>query len=371
LSEELRLTSKKGGDWDLGGKLDWLVGAITYHSEFDVSQPVAVFGTLSSEYYAQKLESNAVFGTATYHITDQWSFSGGVRNTHDEKDFFGYPSGYTPASTVSLSHDWVNTSYDAETKYKLTDDKMVYARFAQGYRSGGMTLGGTPQDTSLFEPETVNSYEVGAKTEWLNHRLMANISAFLSNYDNLQLSVTEPSATGEGFAEVIRNAAAARIEGAEAELQWRAFDPLTLRLNGGYLDAHYTSFYADLVGDGVVTNNNGLRLPFAPKYSGSTSADYALPIGRFGSFTLTGTLNYVGAHTTAPADIQVGAQDGYETVDVSLLYKSPDQRFSVTGYVKNLFNRNYIIAGEDVSNVALYQVYGPPRIAGVRFAAKL
>jgi outer membrane receptor for ferric coprogen and ferric-rhodotorulic acid len=155
----------------------------------------------------------------------------------------------------------------------------------------------------------------------------------------LQLSVTEPSATGQGFAEVIRNAAGARIEGAEVEVLGRPLEALTLKVNAGYLDAHYTSFYGDLVGNGVITNNNGLRLPYAPKYSGSAGADYVTPLSRFGSFTLGGTVNYVGAHTTSPADLPVEDQNGYAVVDIQAMYKSQDQRYEVTGYVKNPVNR--------------------------------
>src|SRR5690606_24984741 len=104
--------------------------------------------------------------------------------------------------------------------------------------------------TPVFAPETVDSYEVGFKTEWLDRRLIANLAIFYSDYKDLQRDTVQSDGSG-GIAQGVQNAANATIQGVELETQFRVTEALSFRAAVGYLDAQYDDFIAD-IGTGVV-----------------------------------------------------------------------------------------------------------------------
>lgn len=367
-SQELRLASNKSGA-ATGGQLDWVFGGLIYDSKFDLEQPVAVFGTVADQFGHQTLRSYALFGQATYHITDAWSISAGARQSWDKKRYLGIQPGYPPASEVDVRARFDNFSVEASTEYRVTRDHLVYVRFAQGYRAGGINGGAaSPETVTPFDPETVDSYEIGAKTEWLDRHLVVNLALFQNDYKDLQREVVLPSTAG--FTTVIRNAANARIKGAELEVVMRPSDQFNVRASYGYLDAKYRSFFADILGTGVAIDNSFLRLPFTPKHSISFGADYTVPMGDGSKLMLAAQLNMKSSYTVNPTDTQVGNEDGYETVDLSARYDFMDGKLGVEAYARNLFGAHYIVAAENVGGAASYQIDGPRATYGGRLFFK-
>ncbi len=371
-SQELRIASDPDGGLDFGGKLDWLLGIFYYRSKWDLVLPVSAFGGPKLAQYAdQTLDSYAVFGQSTYHFSEKLSISGGFRQSWDQKKFSGVQSGFPLSTRVNLDDDWSNFSFETGLEYQITPDHLLYGRFSQGYRSGGIDSGvANPADVDTFDAETVDAYEIGAKTEWFDRRLIVNLALFYNDYDDLQTYVLQPSQAGSGFSSKIENAASASIKGVEMEVVLQATDNLTMQVSLGYLDAEYRDYVADLIGNGIATDNSDMRLPFTPKRTASFIAGYTLPFVLEGSLTLRGAVNYKSKHTLAPLDIPVSQEDGYTTADVSLRYDFANKKVGFELYVQNMFDSKYLIAGENVSNLVHWQVDGQRRNYGGRIFLK-
>src|SRR5262249_44672524 len=128
----------------------------------------------------------AVFGQAGYQLTDALNVSAGVRYTEDEKELHGVVTPFP----VSVSTSDENVSWDLSAVYQLTPDANVYARIANGFRAP--TIQG--RDVAFFNPpsvadsETIQSYEIGMKTDLMNRRLRLNGDVFFYTIEDQQFS---------------------------------------------------------------------------------------------------------------------------------------------------------------------------------------
>lgn len=362
ISQELRLSSN-GNE-----ALDWVFGAYYLQSEHDLKEPLDVFGARVTTMQEQTLDSYAVFGHGIYHLTDRWSMSAGGRQTWDDKRASAVAAGFDESTRVHVENDWSNFSFEAGTEFRFTSDHLGYFRYAQGYRSGGIAQVSNPDDVFMFEPETVDSFEMGIKATWLDRRLQTNFAIFYSDYSDLQRDVVKPAANS-GFTQTIENAASATIQGAELEITAALTDALTLRSAIGYLDAAYDEFPADLIGDGNVVDNRDLALPFTSEWTAWLAADYVLSVGQHGSLTLTPEVSYRSSFNANPLDIQVGAQDTFALFNVSATYTPASDRWGATVYLRNAFDEYYIEAGEPTGNITSWQVEGLRRHWGMRLFA--
>jgi len=376
-SQEIRLASDRGHAAS-AGDLDWVVGAYYLNYKFHLIEPVYVFGALSpgDPDRAQTLNSEAAFGQGIYHITDKWSLSVGGRQSWDDKVATVIYTPFVASSTnpcvlpngsqgtvtatsctVKPSANFSNFSAEAGTEYKISRDVMTYFRFSQGYRSGGINADAAePIAVVNFHDEKINSFEIGVKSEFLDHRLRLNATAFLYDYVNLQQNVQITIPVTPFFVEAIQNAGSATIKGAEFQIIALPIDRLSLRSNIGYLDAQLDS--------------TGATLPFSPKYTVSLAADYEVPLGGDRSLTISGDINYRSRSNANEADEPIGWQDAYELTNLSLTYHLPHDRFAITGFVRNVFNTYYINTAEQSTVINAYLSEGAPRTYGVRLTAR-
>ncbi|MCK9506202.1 MAG: TonB-dependent receptor, partial [Porticoccaceae bacterium] len=197
-----------------------------------------------------------------------------------------------------------------------------------------------------------------------DQRLVANIAVFLNDYEDLQREVVLPS--DAGFATVVRNAATAEIKGLELEMIAIPTANFTARLSYGYIDSEYKSFPADLAGTGIIVDNSDLRLPFTPKHSLSVGADYRLPLTSGDEITFAVSATKKSRYTVQPLDLQVGADDGYTTTDVSIRYDLANQRLGFEVYALNIADQHYITAAENLGGSANYKLDGPRHTYGAR-----
>lgn len=370
-SQEMRLSSGPGSDLD--GRLNWVIGGIYYRSEWQQVQPVSVFGNAPVVQLShQTLDSYGLFGQASVDLVDNWSVSAGLRQSWDKKRFDGVPSGFAESSRVFVNRSFDNLSIELGTEYKITPRHLVYIRFAQGYRSGGINGGAAnPADVNSFDPEKVNSYEIGFKTQWFDRALTINGAVFHADYQDLQRDTLQTSASGQGFANIVANAANARIRGGELEIAAAPVSGLTLSAGVGYLDAKYKNFMADIVGNGVVTDNSDLRLPFTPKWSLSGGIEYIVPLNDGKELSVRANAVRKTSHTVTPSDIQVAYENGYTVVDVATRLQLASIPLSIEIFANNLFDEKYIVAGENVSGLVLWQVDGPARTVGIKASLSL
>jgi len=254
----------------LDNRLDFAVGGFFFH-EFGYDNGVSStftflgqylappFGTRKITIYNSSVNSygRGVYGQATFHATDKLSITGGLRYSSDTKGItsvngtgLGTMDTTSPAFICQLStcpaersNTFNSVSYTASIDYKLTDDVMVYAKTAKGYRSGGQNLraiSAVPASLASFRPEQAYSYEVGLKSEFLDRRLRVNLAGYYTLVKDVQRNST--AVVGTTTASVISNAASVHIYGVEADAS--ALLPGGFRLDGtlAYTKPKYATF---------------------------------------------------------------------------------------------------------------------------------
>lgn len=298
-SQELQLT----GQVD---RLNYVLGVYYFKDDGFVSNPQSFFSGLSStdSRFGFTTKAYAAYAQFDYKITDALTLTGGLRYTHEKKTVERYlarlpatgpvivvnlPDGATPPANFE------KISPTATLAYEFRSGLNVYARYAQGYRSGGFNaIASTTADVQrIFRPQVQNTYELGFKSRLLDNKLQLNIAAFQNDLSDLQLSVFVP---GLSAASILVNAGKARVRGLEIEAIARPSDRLTVQAGVGYLDGKYLRY----LDNGVDVANNR-AFTHAPKYTVSTSVDWAAMKTDLGKLNLIVDLNMVSDYYVSPA----------------------------------------------------------------------
>lgn len=376
ISQEVRLSSETGGGLDMGGRLTWLVAGYINHSNVKASQGLFSFGRNFMSAQQVIRDSKALFGHLDYDVTDALTASFGVRRSWDEvrHRFASNTLGLTiPAYTNRESAKFRNTSFEGGIQYKIDADKMIYARYAEGYRGGGFVgVPASPAAARGYDPETSRSYEVGIKTEWLDRRLLLNLTIFDTKYSNLQRT-SVVAGPNNSYLQTTANAAAATTKGIEAEIVVKPVDNLTLRANGGYLDAKY-SRYTSFTTAGVPLDLSNLPFAYAPKYTAGLNVEYRIELPTsamfFDDVTLRGSTNYLSRHIASNTVTVVAAeQPGYALIDGSISFARADG-YSLSFYVRNATNKGYTTFATDLGGVSSIAYDGLGRTWGVTLGAR-
>ena len=322
-SNELQITS------DFNGPLNYVAGLyfLTSEAPFETG-PVQIIES------NQDLDARAVYAEFTYDLNTDWSLTAGARYTDEEKDFFVQ----TPTGDFSNGSDF--EFEDDEVTYRAILERnlsfgMAYTSFSTGFRSGGFNArGNTPNTVGPFGSETVETFELGIRTEWFDNRLTLNATYFDSTYDDKQEQVVTPgdgSFIFKGEAEncngptctFIFNAGEVDTSGIEIEAMALVAETLTLRASLGTLDADYSRFDHPTVGE----ISDRAEVTYAPDTTANIGAEYVLP-AMGGEVILNGNFKYTGSSwgrtDFATYDRQYGPDvqiDSYEVLDLSATYR--------------------------------------------------
>ena len=376
-SQELRLSSVENAGLDLDGRLTWLVAAYYGRANATGIQTLIPLGSATTRAQKSIRTTTALYGHLDYEVTDGLVISGGARRSWDKVvHSYAFPIAgpIAPALTHEESAKFRNSSFEAGLQYKFSDSKMIYVRYAEGYRGGGFIgFPGNPAAVALFRPETSESYEAGLKSEWLDRKLQFNLTLFDVKFKDLQRNNLTPG-PGNTFVQIISNVADATTKGVEIETILKPIDAVRVGANIGYLDAKYTDYLVTGAG-GVTVDRSGEPLIYAPKWTVSLSADADIPLssnrGWLSVLNLHAQYNYRSTFEMGYDLDPVGHQDGYGTLDLSAtLSGGVDSPLSVTAYVQNLFDKAFIAYGENVSDIMQTVVDDIGRTAGMRIAVK-
>lgn len=413
LSQEFQLAYDDGGPLTAVGGLYYLKEDITSHQEaygddiFAVAGlPVGFLRTIDDDL---QTESWAAYANASWRATEALRLSAGVRYTEESKDYFRTttqdwtipilgiplvdaafaPFRADPTFAFEVSETWTDVSPMASIDYQITPDAMLYGRVSKGFKSGGFNgRANNPGEQQPYDPETVLSYEIGAKTSWLDNRLRANVAAFHNNYEDFQARVSDcvADATAPGgactIALTVLNAGQLDISGVELELEARPIPALTLDAQVGYLEAAYGEFDETRVVGGaeVVYDRSGQTPAFSPEWTTRLGAAYAFELGDAGTVTLGGQARYRSEMALAVdnANIVTGAefpemfQDAYWLYDARLVWESADGRYSAGVYGRNLSDEVYKTDAQEFSSVAGIRsaYYGAPRTVSLTLTAR-
>jgi iron complex outermembrane receptor protein len=403
-SAELQFTGKAFGD-----SMDFAAGAFVFNETgFDqsVSITVPALNPVTSHFWGNiDNDSIGIYTQASWHFTDRLTFTGGVRYSVDDKGLetrnnnFNRTSGGTtcslfPALPALSIGEVVNPtqcaykrrdsfggwSYTAGLDYKISDDILVYAKTAKGFRSGGQNLRAPTIAAFIpFAPEIAYSYEIGFKGQFLDNRVRLNLAAYTTSVNGIQRStlISVPSLIPGGVpgtATLLGNAGKARFQGVEAELTAQLFEGFTVQLSGALIDPKYIS-YADLTGDRSFERFSGV---FKEQFA--LGADYTTPLGDDARINLhvdyawrgdvpLDIYNYtpnpqnaaIIAATTGPSLGLLNARASVEFMD----------RFEIGVFGRNLGNQRKYVQNQLVAPIGyISATYNEPTTYGVTASVK-
>ncbi|WP_328517071.1 TonB-dependent receptor [Novosphingobium mangrovi (ex Huang et al. 2023)] len=246
----------------------------------------------------------------------------------------------------------------ASLSYRWSPEVLTYASYSKGFKGGGFTQRVFPPFAFIpsFKPETSETFEFGIKTDLFNRRLRLNSAVFLNNYDNLQITVNDPTL---GFAPIIQNAAKARIKGFELELLAEPVYGLRIEGGLGYLDAAYRNVDLRALDAGVSTDS---KLQNAPKWTLSGAVSYKAEFGNGSSVTPRVDWSYRSKVYNDAVNTPELVQPGYHMINAAVAYRDPSEAVTVTLGVKNLTKEVYLSSGYGDSFGGIIEgVYGRPR----------
>lgn len=325
----------------------------------------------------------SVFGDFTYDITDRFAVSVGGRFTHDERRasilrqnkigrsaiFGGTPVNLgAPQTDFEGEESFEEFTPRASISFKPDDDQLFYASYSRGFKGGGFDPRGNATiapdtdrdgvrefdeifDFFLFDPETVDSYELGWKGSLFDRRLSVALTGFYADYQDVQI----PGSVGvdanndgifESFAGVTTNAAKAEIKGIELESTARFARDLVGPGSGmtftgtlGYIDAEYVRF---IVNEVDVSDLRAIQNTPEWTLSGTLGLDATIADGRLNAQT---TVSYRSKTNQFEIPSPFLDQPGYALWDVSITWTATDDRFFIGVHGKNLTDKEYITSG--------------------------
>lgn len=391
-SQELRVGSNGGGD------LTYVAGI--YYAHLDLERPFirrraicpATTGVLgqpcnvapiiqSSQSNAHlKSDSIAAFGQVEYRIAGGLKVLGGLRVQNERGTNVGYqqtPSTTFPGTAVltgqfnaagSIKHSDTAVTGKAGLKYEFSRNLQAYGSYTRGYKGVGYNTETTADyaHQTILEPEHVNAYEIGVKARTADGTFSLNAAAFLADYANLQVQAnrSDPNTGSTSF--VSTNAGSSRTKGFELEANIRpargfsvtaAFTLADSRINIDGLNCPLQFQGAAPVipngtpigicfrraaGAAPQQNLRNAQLPSSPKYRILISPRLDQEIGSSGYVAFGQVdLSYQSEQQFALEQDPLLVQEGYALVNASIGLHPVDSRFTVTLFVKNLFNQNY------------------------------
>jgi iron complex outermembrane receptor protein len=325
---------------------------------------------------AVNAEASAVFANLNFALTDTINIILGGRYSYENRKGFSdrikTPPPFAPARTFADEGSFNDFTPKAGIEWKAADDLMFYFTYTEGFKSGILLSG---QENPLLEPETVESFEIGAKGRFFNDRLQLNLAAFSYDFTNLQVGRSLPSPGG--FVLVFENAAAAEIEGVEVETSWLATDQLRFDASLTYIDATYEDFLTrdpfdlalEFFGGPVAVAEQiaGNRLPQAPEWAWMARGEYSF------STQYQGWNGVLGAEVAYKDDIFftpqnfVGSlgQESEVTLNANLKFTSADGKWYLNLWGKNLTDE-LIYSGSFIINTTRVNLgsLAPPRTFG-------
>ncbi|HEY4212507.1 MAG TPA: TonB-dependent receptor [Steroidobacteraceae bacterium] len=374
-TQELRLLGS------IGKLADWTVGVFYYNASGFSSGRINLPGGFAPGGGGLDLDfllddpvhtrSASGFAHVVLHPVEKLNVTLAGRYTSDLKAFTFNRLGldfkpYPPlASLVGVTGTYKGTRWDyrAAVDYQWTDSFMTYADVATGYKGGGINP--RPYFVSQvqrFNPETLLTYEVGMKSEFLDHRARVNLSAYFSKYGDIQLMLLQcdqfspfPGAP----CAMTANVGDAHVKGVELEAQVRATQQLSFNASFGYTDFQYTRTDPS---SGVML---GMQNVYAPKTTASGGVQYAIDLPNGSTITPRLDYNYRSQIWTSAVNAPTNRLAGVGLANARITWEDPTKEWEASMSITNLTDKFYYASLGDDSGApyfALWAQPGPPRM---------
>ncbi len=381
-SQELQVSSRPRSP------ISWIVGAYYLNSlagydpttlsglQFGVYGPGANSLNIVSQ---QVIHSYAAYAQATFPIVEHTNLTIGARYTYDQlyangrQDVLLGAGGSLPVAPYATSKaTFQKPTWKASLDHHFNEAIMVYGSYSRGFKDGTYNL--LSAITTPVNPEVLDTFELGAKTEFFDRRLRVNLALFLNKLKDPQVQVFENNLAS------VENACCATSKGFEFQVEGQLSERLTLRATGTLLDAYYTGFKNAPF---TSTNPNppygnfpysqfdatGRDLPRAPNTAITGGASYWIPMGS-GKTSFDVNYAYNGGYYFSV--IQQVHQGAYGLLDARVKFATRSDRWSVALWGKNITDERYsIYAPEQGGYTGVPNAVGAPRTYGITLGIKM
>lgn len=349
-SAELRMDTR------LSDSLSLLVGAFaSRRTNYDLTTTTLIPLSFDQTSTARGTEdSTALFTTLFWNLSDELELTAGLR--YDREDLKHSSGAFAPTGELLADPDAGTRSNELEPRVTLTkrwpDNRMVYASIARGYRGGGINSSEAPQDLQFYEGDSVWTYEVGSKLEFLERRLYLATAFFYNDYENyIGVNGVTQGRSG-GLVGVNFNTGDVESYGLEVELSSRITPAWALNASATLMKARVTdqSGYLRVMGEPLGSD----RLLFQPDWSFNLETTYDLDL-RVGKLVIRAALTGKGDRDAgAPFDVPPALLEKYFLTDASITFERDALQLSLYG--SNLLDEKYFeayIDGSALSDVGL------------------
>jgi iron complex outermembrane recepter protein len=407
VTEELQLIGA-------AGRVDW-IGGIYYSlldgKDYSFSNQYSATRTLTGAEGGLTNESFAVFGQLTAHLTDTLNLTGGLRYTRDQREIIATarstapatdtfnpcsltdpayvsddnPTGKLPADQcrIQSNADFGQPTWTVSLDWKATPDHLLYVAHRRGYRAGAFSGRGTSRASlQAADPETVDDFEIGSKSDFRfgSQFLRINAALFHQDYEDVQRNLT--LVEGGLLKTTVVNAATATLQGGELELSYIPVDALELFVSYAYVDASYDEWdVPSLAVPGAVIDRSPNRFATVPEHTANVTARYTLPLSdRVGALAVSGNV-YTQSDTALYVDNAVdgfglecegSTQGGYTLLNARIDWTDVLGRAGLDAALwgKNLTDEEYFNSGLCLYNQTGFAVAypGDPATVGVSVA---
>jgi iron complex outermembrane receptor protein len=363
------------------GRFHYIGGATFLDNNLGLISTIALippFFTQPTSYERTIVKNWSIYAQGAYDFTDALTLTVSGRYIHEKQsaNFFATTFGSAVTeSNISVAKKFLPS---ATLSYKLAGGGNVYARWARGWKGGGVNPVAPPSAFpnpnlgSIFQPETVDTYEIGYRESLADHTIQLTTAAFYNDYKNLQVNATATPAYPQIIYSIV-NAGGARTYGVEGELSWRVIEPLTLGINAGYLNAKYKDF--EIPPNAVLESFNlsGHNMLYAPKFQLSLTAAVDQPVNDkyrlVGNVLVSHISSTLFAPSGAPGVLPDAVQKGYWLTNLRIGFRTSDDRYGIALYANNLFNQAYTVSASSNGAGNVFN-WGNPRIIGGEITAK-
>jgi len=351
-------------------------------------------------------QSYAAYAQADWHIDEDWTLTGGIRETYENKtqsidafatgnsqllscaatghgcQFGAYSISQANATRAIQAFTTGNVDFSssnnllsglATLSYRVDADSLVYATYSHGEQGAGLNVGLLPSQvlakgaTSVAAPEGANNYELGVKSQWLGHRLIANVDAFwetVSNYQTNAVFLVNGSAK-----QALANAGGLRSQGVEYDAAFQVTPEFQLRSSGAYTETVYTNYgnapcAPEATAAGVaVCSLTGRSVANTPRWVVNLAADFTHQLTDGVTGYLTADYSYRSAQNLLTDDSAGGRINGYGVVDLRTGVRFGGGRYDLSLWAQNLFNKDYLTNIQE-NEGGYYGYTGAPRTIG-------
>lgn len=328
-----------------------------------------------------KIDAVGVYLQGAVDISPTLKLTAGARYNYEHRNGVGYFR--FDALGVNIPTDkakgWSSVTPKVLLEFKPSDTSLLYASVTKGFKSGVINIGSTD---AAINPETVWSYEAGFKQKLADNRLLLSGAVFYYDYKDLQVSFVNANSIVQTI-----NAATARNYGGELELEGRVTRNFRINLSASYLNAQFTKFcnayygagfparpgisYATCPNDPGLVDLSGKRLPNAPRFTFGGGFNWDIPLGNDSRLAVNGDIKWQSKVYFSEFNNRDAEQGAYAMANAGLTWHSPNDRYSIGAWVKNLTNKfvisNNIITAATFAYVRVGSVM-PPRTYGVTAA---